>query len=132
MSVVFTNANLFYGGYSLAAQSNQIGLEYEAESLDATTFGADTRTMRGGLKVTRLTAAGLFEAGVNKVHQIFMDSHALADAIVVLFPEAIKEGATSTGSGYMMRANLLQYQTGGQVGDLLPFTISASGRGAGL
>ena len=61
-----------------------------------------------------------------------MDSHALADAVVMVFPEAIGEGATSTGSGYMMRAVELQYQHGGKVGDLHPFTVTAQGRGAGL
>jgi len=132
MSVTFTNANLFYGGYSIAGQHNQMALEFSAEALDATTFGADTRTMKGGLKGASLSGAGFFEAGVGKVDQVFYDSHALADAVVMLFPEAIGEGTTSTGSGYMMRANLLRYETGGAVGELLPFSVSAEGRGAGL
>ena len=132
MTVTFTNATLLYGGYSLAGQHNQIGLEYSAESLDETVFGDDTQRKKGGLKVSRLTGEGFFNAGSGTVHQVFMDSHALADAVVMVFPEAIGEGATSTGSGFMMRAVELQYQHGGAVGDLHPFTVSAAGRGAGL
>ena len=132
MTVTFTNATLLYGGYSLAGQHNKMGLEYSAESLEDTVFGADTRTMKGGLKVTRLTGEGFFNAGANTVHQIFMDSHALADVVVMLFPETIGEGATSTGAGFMLRAVELQYRHGGTVGALHPFTVSAQGRGAGL
>ena len=132
MSVAFTNAQLFFGGYELASQFNQVALEFSAESLDETAFGADTRKMRGGLKVARMTGAGFFKAGVGEVDQVFYDSHALADVIVTLYPEAIGVGATSTGSGYMMKATLLRYEIGGAVGDILPFTISAEGRGAGL
>ena len=132
MSVVFTNANIFFAGYEVDSQFNEVALEYSAESLDETAFGADTRTMRGGLKVARMTGAGFFKAGVNEVDQIWYDSHALADAVILIFPEAIGVGATSTGSGYMMKANLLRYETGGAVGEILPFTISAEGRGAGL
>ena len=132
MSVAFTNANIFFGGYEVTAQHNQVALEFSAESLDETAFGADTRKMRGGLKVARMTSAGFFKAGVGEVDQIWYDSHALADAVILLFPEAIAVGATSTGSGYMMKATLLQYQTGGTVGDILPCSIPAEGRGAGL
>lgn len=132
MAITFTNASLFYGGYAIQGQHNQMGLEFSAEALDDTKFGADTRTMKGGLKVARLTGAGHFEAGVGKVNQIFMDDLAVSDVVVMLFPEAIGEGATSTGSGYMFRAVRLNYQTGGAVGELLPFSVSAEGRGAGL
>lgn len=132
MSIAFTNANLFVGGYELTTQHNQMGLEFSVEALDATVFGADTRTMKGGLKVAKLTGGGFFNAGVGSVHQVFMDSHALSDVVIMLFPEAIGVGATSTGSGYMMRAVELTYTHGGAVGDLHPFTVSAEGRGAGL
>ena len=129
MSVTFTNPALFYGGYSLAAQHNKVQLDYSAESLDETTFGIGYRTKKGGLRVSKLTGEGFFNAGSNAVHQVFMDSHALTNTVVMLFPEAIAEGATSTGSGYMCYATELQYTIGGKVGDLLPFTFSAEGRG---
>lgn len=133
MSLLFTNASLFYAGYSLASQHNQMALEYSVEELDETVFGTDgTRKKKGGLRSSKLTGQGFFNAGANSVHQVFMDSHAVSDVGVMVFPEAISEGATSTGSGYMFRAVELQYTHGGAIGALHPFTVSATGRGAGL
>ena len=121
------------GGKEGARENNRMGLEYTVEALDETVFGtAGTRSMKGGLRTSRLTGEGFFNAGSNSVHQVFMDSHAVADIGVMLFPEAIGEGATSTGSGYMFRAVELTYTHGGAIGELHPFTVSAEGRGAGL
>ena len=132
MSIFFTNATLLYGGYSLASQFNKMGLDYSVEALDETVFGTDgTRKFRGGLRAYTLTGEGFYSAGDGSVHKVFMDSHALLDVGVMVFPEAIGEGATSTGSGYMFKAVELQYTLGGQVGTLLPFTIRAEGRPAG-
>ena len=132
MSIFYTNASLYYGGYSLASQHNRLGLDYSVEALDETVFGTDgTRKFRGGLRAYTLNGEGFFNAGVDTVHQVFMDSHAVLDVGVMVFPETFAEGATSTGSGYMFRAVELNYTIGGQVGELLPFTVSASGRPAG-
>ena len=53
------------------------------------------------------------------------------DDVFMLFPAGLTEGSTSTGSGYMFKTTLARYTVGGAVGDLLPFTLDAEGRGAG-
>ncbi len=131
-NIFFTNAGLFYGGYALASQFNKLDLAYSVEALDETVFGTDgTRKFRGGLRAYELSGGGFFNAGDGAVHNVFMDSHAVLDVGVMLFAEDIVEGATATGSGYMFRAVELKYMIGGQVGELLPFTLTASGRPAG-
>ena len=128
---VFTNADIYLGGYRVTGDFNQIGLEYQAESLDATVFGNDTRVKKGGLKMSRVSGAGFWQAGANAVDPVFFEMVGSTDDVVMVFPNGITEGATSTGSGYMFKTTLAKYSPGGAVGDLLPFTIEAEGRGAG-
>ncbi len=134
MAIVLTDAKIFFGGYQLESQFNKVALDYAAEPLDETTFGASTRKMRGGLKTVRLTGGGFYQACTGNVDPVFHDSVALQDVVVTLFPEAIGEGATSTGSGYQFKAELLKWVPidGGQVGSLRAFSIEAVGRGIGL
>lgn len=131
MAIVLTNAKIFLAGYELSGDLNQISLEYAAESLDATVFGNASRVRQGGLKTSRASARGFWQAGSNAVDPVLFDTIALADAVLVAFPETITEGATSTGSGYMFKVTEARYGFGGAVGDLLPFTLEAEGRGVG-
>ena len=43
MSVVFKDATLLIAGYDHSGQLNQVGVDLEAESLDATVFGNASR-----------------------------------------------------------------------------------------
>lgn len=131
-TVVYKNANLFYAGYNLSGDLNSLALAYAAESLDATVFGNDTRVRKGGLKTASISGGGFWQAGSNAVDPVLFDSLALDDAVAMLFPEAITEGGTSTGSGYMLKVTQARYEFGGAVGDLLPFTVELAGRGAGI
>lgn len=130
MSVVFKDATLLIAGYDHSGQLNQVGVDLEAESLDATVFGNASRVKRGGLTMGRITASGFWQAGsATAVDQTFFENIAVSDVVVCAFPETITEGATSTGSGYMLKAELVRYQFGGAIGVLTPFSIEAVGRG---
>lgn len=130
MGIPFINAKVFFGGYEMTSQHNQVALEYEAEALDETAFGDTTRKMRGGLKVARADGGGYFRAGTGQVDQVFFDSLDLNDAVVMVAPETIAEGSTSTGFMYGFKSVLLQYEPlNGRVGEILPFTWRAEGRG---
>lgn len=131
MADVLTNAKIFFGGYEFSSKFNQVALEYGAESLDATKFGDSSRVQQGGLKTSRVTGGGFWEAGVGLVDEVMFDSIGLADAVVIVFPDAITEGATSTGAGFMFKVTEARYTLGGAVGVLTPFTFEAEGRGAG-
>ena len=130
-SLVFKNAKIFLGGYDLSGDFNRIELSYEAESLDATVFGNDSRVRRGGLKTSRAAGSGLWQAGANLVDRVLFDSVGFEDAVLMLFPDGVTEGSTSTGSGYMEKTLVARYGVGGAGGDLLPVTLEAETRGAG-
>ena len=131
MAILFTNAKIFIAGYDLSGDFNEVALEYEAESLDTTVFGSATRTMRGGLKASRVNGRGFVQHGANLVSEALFNEVGRDDRVVMLFPDGITEGATSTGSGYMFKAVETQYQHGGAVGEMLAFDFAAEGRGVG-
>src|SRR3989304_1664395 len=98
--IVFTNAKILLGGADVSGQANRVSVEYSAEALDATVFGAATRTMRGGLKVARADGAGFWQAGATGIDDALFAGVGTDDVVLTLFPEAIKEGSSSTGSGF--------------------------------
>jgi len=129
MTVVLKDAQVFAAGYDLSGQMNQVAVDKEAESLDATVFGNASRVRRGGLKMGRITGSGFLRQGVGEVDPVLFDNVAVSDVAVVVLPETIAEGSTSTGSGYMTKAEVLRLQLGGAVGDIAPFSFEAVGRG---
>ena len=110
---------------------NRVELGFSAESLDNTVFGQTTRTRTSGLKDARATAAGFWTAGVGNVDDVGFNAMAGEDQVVMLFPDAVAEGATSTGVGFMFKVLHARYSLGGTVGELLPFTLELQGRGVG-
>ena len=131
MAILFTNAKVFIGGYDLSGDLNEVALEYGVEALDTTVFGASSRTMRGGLKTSRVTGRGFVQHGGGLVGESLFNELGQNDRLVMLFPDGITQGATSTGSGYMFKAVETQYSHGGAVGEMLSFDFAAEGRGAG-
>lgn len=130
MSIVFKDAKVFYAGYELSGDMNQVAVDYSAQALDVTAFGATSRTMRGGLKVVRASGRGFYSPGNNRVDPVLFDNVGFDDGLAMMFPETITEGATSTGSGYMFRVTQSQFRQGGQVGEVHPFEFALEGRDA--
>lgn len=129
MAVLFRNAQVFFAGYNVSGDLNQVALTHEAESLDGTTFGASTRTRKGGLRESTLTGAGLWQAGAQLVDPVLFDLVGSTDDVAHVFPDGITEGSTSTGSGYMLKMTEGNYRLGGRVGELIPFSFEARDRG---
>lgn len=131
-TIPLKDAKIFFGGYEPTAQHNQVELEWWSESLDETALGDGSRKMRGGLKVTRMTAAGFNEFGNDKVDKIYFESVSLSDAVVMVAPEEITEGSTSSGFVFGFKSLLASYSPlQNQVGELQGFSVTAEGRGVG-
>ena len=127
----FKNAKIFVGGVEVTGDFNDIALSHEAESLDATVFGNDTRVHKGGIKEASLTGGGFWQAGANAIDPTVFESFDLTEQVISVYPDGITAGSTSTGGGYAFKAMTAKYQIGGAVGVLLPFSLEAHGRGAG-
>jgi hypothetical protein len=127
---VFTNARLLLGGLEISSDLNQLALSRSAEMLDKTTFGATTRTYKGGLKKARLTGSGIVQEGTNLVGPFLFDEVGVSDEVVSVWPTDIVEGSVVDGSGYAFKCEIGKYTPlAAGIGELLKFTVEAEGRG---
>ena len=119
---VLSNALLLFDGRDLTGQSNAVGIDYGAESKDDTTLADDTRSNLGGLKSVGISAEGFFGAD--------MDSDLFTAVGVAGSLISVAEGLTIGDRAYNLPAVLGEYQPlGGQVGDVLGYSLNASARG---
>lgn len=126
-TLILTDAKILVGGFDVSANSNEVTVEYGAEMLDATAFGDTTRKRVGGLSTARLTGRGWWDSPVPDKN--FFEAIGVDDDVVSVFPTAIIEGSTSTGSGFAFKSVVARYNPAGRVGDLFAFDLEAEGRG---
>lgn len=122
-SSVLNDAKIFLAGYDFSAQSNTVALAYAADMLDATTFGQTTRINTAGLKSAVGSAAGHWDAtATTSVDPVSFARVGTAD-----LPLAIAEDGDVGDTAYLKRVTLGQYSIGGQIGELLPYSVTFEG-----
>jgi hypothetical protein len=125
-SLVLNDARILVAGHDFSGQSNAVALEYAAEMLDETTFGNTTRINRGGLRSVVASVAGNWDASATtSVDPASFARIGTADLPVSIVPQ----GATVGNLAYLMRTIAAKYETGTEVGNLLPFSLSLEGSG---
>lgn len=143
-TILYRNAVLVVNGADFNGALHELGVEYSAEMLDETTFGDDTRIMKGGLYNGSISGKGFFDGAVGldavlfrgigdasliTVNPAFQNGSVVEDTIIVIFPDAVTEGSLTTGRGYAMKGALETFNMGGSVGALLDITFGAQSRG---
>lgn len=130
-TVHYINAVLLVDGYDLSGKVNQLTVNYGAETLDATTFGAGgTRIRKGGLLHAEVSGRGFWDTSGDPDSALF--SRIGTDTTVTaIFPEGITEGSTGVGSGFAMKGVVGTYNIGGTVGELMPFEFQVDSQGVG-
>lgn len=119
---VLTDARILLAGVDLTAKSNQIGLTYEAETQDATVFGNDTRTMKGGLYVLSGEVGGFTDD--------VLTGSTVYDAVGA-GPSVLQMAAPGDDgtTGYAFRSVAASHQpVGGSVGDMAADSLSLQGK----
>lgn len=123
---ILTDARLLVAGHDLSGQSNAVNLEYEAEALDATTFGQTTRIHTGGLKVVRAGAAGFWDsAATTSVDPVIFSRVGTEDVPIVIAPSYSAAGDLA----YLFRAMKVKYSIESAIGELRAFDVSMEGTG---
>lgn len=120
---ILKNQKVWFGGYQITSMLSALGLEYAAELQDNTVFGMDTRSRLGGLKTVAANHQGYVDASERDA--------LLFNAIGVQnnpMSFAAQDGAEGDVA-YSFLANVGEYNPGGQIGDVLPFSVSAEGSG---
>lgn len=145
-TILYRNAQMLVNGAELTAALHDLSVDYMAEILDATPFGADTRVHKGGLYTGKIAGKGWFDGAVNTEPVLFLgvgSGAALAstqnpayqsaveieDTIFAIFPDGVTEGSQTTGMGYALKGVLSTFNMGGADGTLLDCTFAAESRG---
>ncbi|WP_073915804.1 hypothetical protein [Streptomyces sp. CB02009] len=122
MSLVLTNVRAFAIGADLTGSSSKVELSGEVEEKDVTTYGTSGwKGVIGGLGAAEIAGEGFWEAG---------DPGLVDDAswaqLGGVGPWTICPDTAAVGSlAYLTRALRSNYQLGGAVGDVAPWTGSA-------
>lgn len=121
---VLTNVRLFAGGADLTSRSNKVELALDVEEKDATNFGSGGwKEVLGGLKGSALGAEGQWEAGdAGKVDDQMWSGMGAANAYT-----ACPDTADVGDLAWLLSAMEATYKLGGQVGEIAPWTSTASG-----
>lgn len=119
---VLKNALVLAHAVNVTGETNNVGVDYGAETEDNTAFDGTTRSNKGGLKTAGVSAEGFFDpdndadlftrVGMNGVYLTVANGNANGDRSFSL--------QTTVGS----------YQpVGGSVGELASYSLNASARG---
>lgn len=131
-TVVYRDAVLLVGGASLAAQLNDLSINYGSEMQDRTTFGDTTRNRRGGLFMASIEGKGLAALGTGLIEDVlFADVGLTTESVaVVVWPNGVTDGDW-VSAGYAMMGVVETWKLGGPVGVLLPIEFAVQGAGLG-
>ncbi len=116
-----TDCFLHVSNQDYTTDTNAANVSIEAAQLDATTFNSGGWTeLAGGLKTVNLAYSGFWSSGADQRAYIDVDG---ATTRAVTFGPVETEGSPA----YMFEARNTNYTMGGQVGELMPFSVSAVG-----
>lgn len=120
---IYQNQEIWFDGYRLTTRLNSVALDYSAEAQDDTTFGDDTRSMKGGLKVVTAQIEGFYDANP-------YDSALFSNVGVVDKPLSIAASSTEGVVAYTFNQMLGDYAPlKNSVGEMIGF--SAGGKATG-
>jgi len=127
-TIVFKNAFMLMNGVQLQGALHELNVEYGAEMLDATVFGLNTRTNKGGLYTASISGQGFFDGAVG-IEAVLWPKVGDDNEVFVVFPDGITEGSTTTGMGFAMKGVVETFDLGGPVGTLLNITWAVATQG---
>jgi len=121
-TIVLSDQKIWMDGYDLTGDMNALGLDYSAEMQDDTTFGDDTKSMKGGLKMVTASAEGFVNTSTDKP---LFDAVGVADK-PFSFAAQSAEGSTA----FTFKSVFSEYAPGGEVGTMYSFSSSAAASGS--
>jgi len=127
------NVTTWFSGFDMSGQLNSTVLALSYDALDATVFQPATvtnpsRVRVAGLEDTQLDEAGFWEAGAGLLDPTAFTALAGASQVV-----SVSHDGAESSPAYMFRARQFNYELFGQLGELLPFRLTAqAARGTGL
>lgn len=126
--LALVNATTWVHGYDFTTDLNEVGLTFEVEDKDTTTFSATStdvyRSRIGGLKSVEAELAGFWQSAASgAVDPESFPDLGVADRVVTMSGT----GATETSIAYMFQAGKFAYSLFGEIGEVTPFSLSMLG-----
>lgn len=117
-----TNCYAYAAGYDFTTDSNQLAMNADVAALDATVFGSGFTSVIGGLKSGAFQMAGFFQSAADQAPdpQAFPQL-GTANQVFTFGPDA-----TEGSPAYMFQGMKSNYQIGGTVGDIAPFSLGST------
>jgi hypothetical protein len=117
------NAEIYVDGHDFTGDTNQATASGEAAVLDATTFGSNGWMENAyGLKTVQFNMAGFWQSAVSDA----VDPEAFGD-IGIARTHTLSETGIETDPAFLFNSAKGNYQIGGQIGALAPFSLACSG-----
>lgn len=128
------NITTWFAGYDMTADANSTTLAMGYDALDSTTFQPGTvatpaRVRTAGLETVQLDEAGFWQSATSGA----IDPVAFAALGGPSQPVSNSHDGLETSEAYLYRVRAFNYETFGQIGEMMPFRLTAqSARGSGL
>jgi hypothetical protein len=117
----FTDAQIFLGNYNVSGKHNQVSVDYSAEMLDATAFGATTRQFLPGVYEWSVSGQGWWEVGA--VSPAFGDHTFFSRIGASETPLTVAPANTDGGTAFFGKVVNPTLNFFGAHGELAPFTL---------
>lgn len=122
-TLVLDDATIWVAGHDFTADANQVNLSASAVELDVTTFGSGWRQRIGGLRDVEAQVAGYwYSASSGAPDPEIFPALGTANQVMTVAPSSA-EGSVA----YMCQVGKFSGQMFGQVGEAVPFSMSAMG-----
>lgn len=125
--LVLKNTKVYFKGYDMSGQMNNVSLTINSEMLDKTVFGTSFRKRKHGLKSLELTGSGFWDASTGNhmpddVLQPEVGSS--TEEIMTINPEG-----TPNSLAVITKGIIASYSPGGSVGELMGFDFAGQSYG---
>lgn len=121
--LALTSASIYVAGYDITGDANKVSLSVESDELDVTTFGSGgARQLIGGLRDVEMAVEGFSQSGSGQVAEQLFPDLGVADRVVTVCPT----GAAASAA-YLCQVGKFKVEEYGEIGAVLPFTLSAMG-----
>ena len=130
---IWKDCKLYLNGYDISGDMNRMGLRYNAEILDVTKYGANSRQRRPGLKDVEIDGGGFWNASsgmptnpgttYQKPDPVIFNEVGTTNGGISILPNGTGLGSLA----YLTPGITAEYSPAGTIGDMLEFDFSAFG-----
>lgn len=121
---VLTDATTWVAGHDFTTDLNQISLSADVDEQENTTFGGGGfRSRVGGLRNVEAELNGYWQSATSAA----VDPQAFSTLGTIDEPVTMSPTGAVGGPAYMFQAGKFSYELGGDIGEVMPFTLSMMG-----